>query len=308
MPDLVLTTHLNFTVAAYRLKQLVGIPYWTIAHGFEAWEIDRPQVLQALSHADRILAVSTYTRDRLLQNGGIDPQRVQILPNTFDADRFRVAQKPDYLLQRYGLSPDQPVILTVNRLAAGESFHSYDQVLHALPSIQKVIPHVHYLIVGKGDDRDRLEQLIQSKQLQSCVTLAGFVSDAELPNYYNLCDAFAMPSKLEGFGIVYLEAMASGKPVVGGLDGAIDALDRGRLGAAIDPDDVPLLAETLVQILQKQYPNPLLYQPQALREATVQTYGFPAFQHRLNNLMQSSPMGQNSRQLRPFSRFHKVVE
>jgi glycosyltransferase involved in cell wall biosynthesis len=299
MPDLVLTTHLNFTVAAYRLKQIAKVPYWTIAHGFEAWDIDRPHVLQALSHADRILAVSNYTRDRLLENGKINPERVQVLPNTFDASRFQVGQKPTDLLQRYGLSPDQPVILTVNRLAAGESFHSYDQVLHALPLIQKAVPNVHYLIVGKGNDRERLEHLIQSKQLQDCVTLTGFVSDEELPNYYNLCDVFAMPSKLEGFGIVYLEAMASGKPVVGGMDGAIDALDQGRLGAILNPDDVPLLAETLIQILQKHYPNPLLYQPHALREKVIQTFGMPAFQHRLAHLMQTSPIVQKAHLLQP---------
>lgn len=299
MPDLVLTTHLNFTVAAYRLKQIAKIPYWAIAHGFEAWDIDRPHVLQALSHADRILAVSGYTRDRLLENGRINPERVQILPNTFDADRFQIAQKPAYLLQRYGLSPEQPVILTVNRLAAGESFHSYDQVLHALPLIQKAVPNVHYLIVGKGSDRERLEQLIQSKQIQDCVTLAGFVSDEELPNYYNLCDVFAMPSKLEGFGIVYLEALASGKPVVGGMDGAIDALDQGRLGAILDPDEVPLLADTLIQILRKHYPNPLLYQPHALRETAIQTYGMSAFQYRLAHLMQTSPIVQKADRLQP---------
>ncbi|MBD1855433.1 MULTISPECIES: glycosyltransferase [Leptolyngbya] len=299
MPDLVLTTHLNFTVAAYRLKQIARVPYWTIAHGFEAWDIDRPHVLQALSHADRILAVSNYTRDRLLENGRINPERVQILPNTFDASRFRIAQKPTDLLQRYGLSPDQPIILTVNRLAAEESFHSYDQVLHALPLIQKAVPNVHYLIVGKGNDRERLENLIQSKQLQNCVTLAGFVSDEELPNYYNLCDVFAMPSKLEGFGIVYLEAMASGKPVVGGMDGAMDALDQGRLGAILNPDDVPLLAETLIQILQRHYPNPLLYQPHALREKAIQTFGMAAFQHRLAHLMQTSPIVQKTHLLQP---------
>jgi glycosyltransferase involved in cell wall biosynthesis len=294
-PDLVLTTHLSFTVAAYRLKQLRGIPYWTIAHGFEAWDIQRPQVLQALAGADRILAVSSYTRDRLLAHGGINPQKVQILPNTFDATRFQVAEKPAHLLQRHGLTAEQPIILTVNRLAAGEPFHSYDQILAALPQIQQAIPTVHYLIVGTGDDRDRLERLIQAKQLQHCVTLAGFIPDAELPQYYNLCDVFAMPSQLEGFGIVYLEAMASGKPVVGGLDGAIDALDHGRLGALVDPCDVPLLATTLLQILQRRHPNPLLYSPSALREATLQTFGPAAFRQTLAHLLQTSPLATSPR-------------
>ncbi|MBD2325335.1 glycosyltransferase [Alkalinema sp. FACHB-956] len=291
-PNLVLTTHLNFTVAAHRLKQLAGVPYWTMAHGFEAWEIDRPQVRQALTNADRILAVSHYTRDRMLAGLEIDPDRIHVLPNTFGAERFQVAEKPAALLEHHGLRRDQPVILTVNRLAAGESFHSYDQILAALPQIRSAIPDVHYLIVGGGNDRQRLEKLIRAQNLQDCVTLAGFIPDEELPAYYNLCDVFAMPSKLEGFGIVYLEAMASGKPVVGGQDGAIDALDRGRLGAIVNPDDVAEIATTLTQILQQQYPNPLLYQPPALREAVVQTFGPLGFQQRLSTLMADSPLLQ----------------
>ncbi len=287
-PNLIFTTHVNFTPLAYQLKRLKGIPYWAVAHGFEAWEIQRSSVRKALSHADRILAVSHYTRDRLLQNLEIDPNRVVVLPNTFDADRFRVADKPAHLLQRYKLAADQPIILTVNRLAAGEAFHSYDQILAALPQIRQTLPKVHYLIVGKGDDRPRLERLIDRLQLQDCVTLAGFVPDIELPDYYNLCDVFAMPSKLEGFGIVYLEAMASGKPVVGGQDGAIDALGNGQLGAIVDPDNIPEIAATLTQILSQSHPNLLLYCPYRLRETVIQTFGFDRFQQNLASLMQTA--------------------
>jgi glycosyltransferase involved in cell wall biosynthesis len=285
-PDLVIATHLNFTIAAHQLKQLTGIPYWTVAHGFEAWDIQRPALQKALANADRILAVSHYTRDRLLQEQSLDPAKVDVLSNTFDAQRFRVAAKPEQLLQQYGLTADQPIILTVNRLAAGESFHSYDQILAALPTIRQACPTAHYMIVGKGDDRLRLEQYIAEHQLQDCVTLAGFISDEELPDYYNLCDVFAMPSKLEGFGIVYLEAMASGKPVVGGYDGAMDALQGGQLGALVNPDDVNAIAQTLIQILQGTHPNPLLYQPLALREAAIQAFGFDRFQQNVFNLLE----------------------
>ena len=287
-PDLVISTHLNFTVAAYWLKRLAGIPYWAVAHGFEAWDVKRPALRRAIAHADRILAVSSYTRDRLLQEQTLDPQRVSLLPNTFDAQRFQVAAKPDDLLKRYHLTPDQPLILTVNRLAAGEAYHPYDRVLAALPQIHQAIPNAHYLIVGKGDDRPRLERLIADQQLQQCVTLAGFVSDDELPAYYNLCDVFAMPSKLEGFGIVFLEAMASGKPVLGGdRDGSVDALAQGRLGALIDPDDTAAIAHTLIQILQGNYPHPLLYQPEALRQAAIETFGNEPFRKTLDQLLSS---------------------
>ena len=285
-PDLVISTHLNFTVAAYWLKRLAGIPYWAVAHGFEAWDVERPALRRAIAHADRILTVSNYTRDRLLHEQHLNPDRVSLLPNTFDAQRFQVATKPVHLLKRYHLAPDQPIILTVNRLASGEAYHPYDRVLAALPQIHQVIPDIHYLIVGKGDDRPRLEQLIADQQLQHCVTLAGFVPDDELADYYNLCDVFAMPSKLEGFGIVFLEAMASGKPVLGSSrDGSVDALVLGRLGALVDPDDTTAIAHTLVQILQGSYPNSLMYRPEALRQATIETFGNEAFRKTLGQLL-----------------------
>ena len=288
-PDLVIATHLNFTVAAYWLKRLTGIPYMTIAHGVEAWNITNVRRQKALKHADKILAVSNYTRERLLQEQDLNPDRVSLLYNTFDSDRFSIKPKPDYLLKRYGLEPDRPVILTVNRLASQESYRGYDRLIEALPQIRQHIPDVRYIIVGKGDDRPRLERSIQQANLQDCVTLAGFVSDEELPAYYQLCDLFAMPSKLEGFGIVYLEALASGKPVLGGnQDGAIDALRQGELGVLVDPDDVSEIASNIVAILQKSHSHPLIYQPQILRERVIHYFGFEMFQQTLSNLLNQS--------------------
>jgi glycosyltransferase involved in cell wall biosynthesis len=289
-PDLVITTHLNFTLAAHTLKRFTNIPYWTVAHGIEAWNINHPPLQTALHDADRILAVSHYTRDRLIQEQALDPAKVVVLPNTFDSDRFQIAEKPVHLLKRYHLQPDQPVILTLCRLASQERYKGYDQVLAALPVIRQVFPKIHYLIVGKGEDRSRLEHLISDLNLQDCVTLAGFVPDSELCDYYNLCDVFAMPSKREGFGIVYLEALACGKPVLGGnQDGAIDALCQGKLGALVNPDSISDIATTLTQILQKTYPNRLLYQPSLLRQYAIETYGFQAFQATLAQLLHEPP-------------------
>ncbi|HAJ60147.1 MAG TPA: glycosyltransferase [Cyanobacteria bacterium UBA8543] len=281
-PQLVITTHLNFTVAAYWLKQIAGIPYWTVAHGIEAWDIHRPDLQTALHHADRILSVSGYTRDRLLTEQNLDPNKISLLPNTFDAHRFQIAPKPTYLLERYNLTLKQPIILTVSRLSSIERYKGYDRILQALPQIRQVIPNIHYILVGKGDDRPRIEQLIAQLQLQECVTLAGFIPDDELGDYYNLCDVFAMPSKREGFGIVYLEALACGKPALGGnQDGAIDALCHGELGALVDPNDTNAIAQTLIELLQGTYPNPLFYQPEALRQKAIDTFGFDCFKQTL---------------------------
>jgi glycosyltransferase involved in cell wall biosynthesis len=290
-PDLVIATHLNFTEAAHTLKKMTGTPYWAIAHGVEAWGIEKPALQRALQHADRILAVSEYTRERLLSEQQLDPARVLVLPNTFDASHFQIAPKPNYLLERYHLSPDQPILLTVARLDSVEQYKGYDTLIRALPQIRARIPNVHYVLVGKGNDQPRIQQLIQDLHLETCVTLTGFIPGTEIGDHYNLCDLFAMPSKGEGFGIVYLEALACGKPTVGGnQDGAIDALCGGNLGVLIDPDNIPEMAQVLTQILQHTYPHPILYQPEKLREKVIATYGLQKFQQTLLHLLEASPL------------------
>lgn len=281
-PDLIISTHVNFTVVADYLKRYFGIPYWIVAHGTEVWDIPKTNRQNAIKNADRILAVSEYTRDRLLAKSYVSPEKISILPNTFDEDRFTIAPKPEFLLKRHQLSPDQPIILTVARLDPTQLYKGYDLIIEALPTLQKEIPNIHYLIVGKGADRDRLETLIQQKNLQNAVTLVGFVPDAELSAYYNLCDVFAMPSYGEGFGIVYLEALSCGKPVIGGnQDGAVDALCQGQLGILVNPKSVREITQALIQILQKTHEKPLLYHANELRAAVIKIYGISSFKNKL---------------------------
>lgn len=287
-PDLIISTHLNFTIVAYWLKLLFGIPYWTIAHGIEAWNVQDSALQKAVLGADHILSVSNYTRDRLLETQNIAPEKISILPCTFEANRFQISSKPVYLLERYHLNSAQPIILTVCRLSSSEQYKGYDQIIAALPEIRQAIPNVHYVLVGKGDDLSRIEQIVARLQLQDCVTLTGFVPDEELCDYYNLCDVFAMPSKGEGFGIVYLEALACGKPILGGnQDAAVDALCYGELGALVNPDDLEAIAQTLIELLQGKYSNSLLYQPQALRQKAIATFGFSSFKQTLGDYLEN---------------------
>lgn len=291
-PNLVIATHLNFTVAAYWLKQFTGIPYWAVAHGVDAWDIEQPGLKKALQHADKIISVSNYTRARLLLEQNLEPAKLSILPNTFDASRFQIAPKPKNLLKRYRITPEDAVILTVARLDDSEQYKGYDKIIQALPEIIRHVPNVRYILVGKGSDRPRIEQLISQLNLQDCVTLTGFIPDDELADHYNLCDVFAMPSKGEGFGIVYLEALACGKPTLGGnQDGAIDALCGGELGALVNPDNLEEIAKTITQILQKTYPNPIMYQPKKLRQKAIEAFGFERFKQTLAELIQKAELG-----------------
>ena len=287
-PEIIISTHAHFSTLSYYLKKVARIPYWVVAHGIDVWGLTNPALKIALREADLILSVSAYTRDRLLSEQQFDQEKVVILPDTMDSARFNIESKPEYLMQRYGIAWRQPVILTVSRLDSREKYKGYDTVLRALPAVRQAIPEVRYLIVGKGDDRQRIERIIAELGLESCVTLAGYVSDEELCDHYNLCDVFAMPSKGEGFGIVFLEAMACGKPVLAGnKDGSVDALRWGDLGVLVDPDNVEEIASAITGILNSTYPHPVIYNPQLLRRRVIGAYGFESFKSILSNLLQT---------------------
>lgn len=287
-PGIIISTHAHFSPLAYYLKKVAGIPYWVVAHGIDVWGAPNPALKIALREADLILSVSDYTRDRLLSEQQLDQEKVIILPNTIDSTRFSIEPKPAYLMQRYGIASHQFVILTVARLDSREKYKGYDTILRALPAVRQAIPEVRYLIAGKGDDRPRIERIIAELGLKSCVTLAGYIPDEELCDHYNLCDVFAMPSKGEGFGIVFLEAMACGKPVLAGnKDGSVDALRWGELGVLVDPDNVDDIASALTGILNATYPHPVIYNPQLLRERVIEAYGFESFKITLSGLLRT---------------------
>ncbi|MBW4462397.1 MAG: glycosyltransferase [Nodosilinea sp. WJT8-NPBG4] len=285
-PDLILCGHLNFAPVAYLLRFWLGTPYWILVYGVDAWDIKHPLRRRALQTAKKIISISDYTRNRLIKEEGLQPDKISLLPVTFDIERFQIKPKPTYLLNRHNLKVSQPIVLTVARLADDEQYKGYDQVIRSIYFVRQKMPDVHYVLVGKGSDRPRVEQLIESLDLKDCVTLAGFVPDEEIGDYYNLCDVFIMPSKGEGFGIVYLEALACGKPTVGGnQDGAIDALCNGELGILVDPDNTAEIASTLVEILQGKSTHPILYQPEMLRQKVDEIYGFRQFQVNLLGLL-----------------------
>jgi glycosyltransferase involved in cell wall biosynthesis len=286
-PDLIVSTHLNFGPIA-RIAQLsFGAPYVLVAHGIDAWKINDAARLKALRKANLVLAVSRYTRDRIIDEAGVDANRIKILPNTCDTDKFMIAPKPPRLLQKYGLQPQTPVILTVCRLDENEGYKGYDQIIKALPEIRRAAPDTRYLIVGKGTDRPRIERLVDETGVHDAVIFAGYVPDEELTEHYNLCDIFAMPSQGEGFGIVYLEALACGKPVLAGnRDGSRDALADGELGLLVDPENTDEIASQIASVLRHEHANPILFNPRQLRRRVIELFGFEAFKRTVADLLE----------------------
>lgn len=302
-PRCAVATHLHFLPALRMLHWLRGIKVMVVLHGIEAWNQHNGLRVRAMRAADHLMAVSHHTRQAAIDSYGIDSAKISVVPNTFDTGRFTLGPKPAHLLQRYGLKADQPVLLTVSRLALSERYKGHRQVLIALETIRQQYPDVRYLIVGTGDDLPSLQEIVVASGLQDSVILAGHVPGEELPDHYRLCDAFVMPSSKEGFGIVFLEAMACGKPVVAGnLDGSVDALDEGRLGLLVDPYNPAEIAKAVCQVLSRQPEKALWHHPAELRAAVVEQFGYP----RVSRLMaedlapllgmEASPVGQGRRQ------------
>jgi glycosyltransferase involved in cell wall biosynthesis len=286
-PSVIVSTHLNFGPAAQAIRALWQIPYVLVAHGIDVHAGLSRTRLAALRHADAVWAVSRWTRQRL-QEIGVPAARIHLVPNTVSEDEFTLAAADARLRSRYGLQPSEKVVLTVARLDAREAYKGYDKVLRALPAVCAAIGDVRYLVVGKGSDSDRLSQLAAELGVANRLTLCGFVPDEDLAAHYRLADVFAMPSSAEGFGIVFLEAMACGVPVLAGnRDGSVDALADGQLGRLVDPDNVASIAAGLIDLLARRGPG-LWFDPPALRRACLDRFGSGPFRRTVRDALSRS--------------------
>ena len=285
-PDIIVTTHPHFAKALVHVHRLTGIPFIASAHGLEVWGHLKGSLLAALRAAAGLLPVSEFTRARMLEEGGFCEEKVRVVHDTFREEAFHPGPKPAHLLQRHGLSHDQPVLLTVGRLAASEAYKGQDQVIAALPLIRKAHPNVRYIIAGRGDDEPRLRQCAIHHGQEDAVVFAGFVPDNELADYYRLCDAFVMPSTGEGFGIVYLEALASGRPcIVGNADASPEAIAQGRHGFAVDPRSPADIADAVLRLLTRQHDKPWLHEPETLNDEVTKLFGYESFRLQLGKAL-----------------------
>ena len=274
-PQLLLSTHPNFAPLQWLHHQLSGAPSWCSAHGIEVWKLRPGPKTWALARLQRLLPVSRFTAERLQQQLQRRCPPLGLLPNCFDPQRFSPGPRSPQLLQRYGLEPDQPVIVSLSRLSSADAYKRLDRLIEAMATLLPQWPNLRLLIAGDGDDRPRLQTIAEQLDVQSAVIFAGRIPDAELPDHLRLATVFALPSSGEGFGIVFLEALGCGRPVLAGnRDGSVDPLADGRLGLLVDPD-LPL-APPLASLLAGQGED-LWFQPQVLASAVGDAFGFDAF-------------------------------
>ena len=279
--DLVVVAHVDLGPLAWMARRLRGVPYVVWAHGIEVQGGRGPRRrlrLASLRGAERVIAVSRHTAGLLAAIDEGLAARTVVIPNAV-GDRFKPGSA-EAARRRLGLAGAR-VLLTVGRLSAAERYKGFDTVLRALPEVLRREPDIRYVIVGAGDDAPRLRGVAARLGVARAVVFAGAVPDRDLPDYYRACDLFVMPSRREGFGIVFIEALACGRPVIAGdSDGARDALRDGRLGRLLDPDDPHRLAGAVLDLLGGRWPRELT-DPVRLRRECLAHFGFAVFDRRV---------------------------
>lgn len=276
--NVVVLSHINLLPVAklitlFKPKQKVIM----FAHGIEVWGTLPKWKTKFLQDKVQVWAVSNYTRDQMITQHQILPQQIKVLNNCLSPflqlpDHF---EKPEYLLEKYQINQTVPVIFTLNRLSASEKYKGYDKVIMALGKLKQQNQNFTYLLAGKADDAEhiRLTKLIEENNLVNEVKLIGYLSEEELTPHFLLSDLFIMPSKGEGFGIVFIEAAAHGCKVIGGnIDGSTDALLNGQLGQLINPNEETEILRAIQNALANKE-----HQPHQQQQTTVEHFGFDSY-------------------------------
>ena len=279
-PKQVFCGHINLAPLVQILCVPLGIPYTVLTYGKEVWEPLPNKYQQALKQATKILTISRYSRDRCCESNHLDPEKFQLLPCMVDGDKFIPGLLPLDLIEDYNLQRAK-VLMTVARLWSGDPYKGVDVTIRSLPIILQSFSEVKYLIIGQGDDQPRLAKLAQDLGVGEKVIFAGFVPTEDLVKYYQVADAYVMPSQ-EGFGIVYLEAMACGLPVLSGDgDGSADPLQDGKLGWRVPHRDPEAVANACIEMLKGEDKR---CDGQWLREESLKIFGRITFTKRVKQI------------------------
>jgi phosphatidyl-myo-inositol dimannoside synthase len=243
-------------LVAWAVARLTGRPVLIYAHGEELTGWGKGMKFRTmcfvLRRADALLSNSDFTGQALIELIGVDSRRIEYPYPTVDAQRFRPGLVCADLRAALGVAPGRKLILSVGRLMRRKGF---DHVIRALPLLRQQGIDAHYAVIGIGEDREHLQHVRDETGMTERVHLLGHVSYDDLPRWYCACDVFAMPNRdvggdTEGFGLVYLEAAAAGRPAVAGIaGGTASAVVDGVTGLRVDGERVDAVAEALARLL-----------------------------------------------------------
>ena len=242
-------------LVAWAVARLAFRPVVIYAHGEELTSWGKGRKYQAmcfaLRHADRIIANSEHTMNTLLSMG-VNPVRVAVIHPGVDVSVFRPGLDVSGLRESLGITAAEKLVFSVGRLSRRKGF---DQAIRAIARLRAEHVPVRYVIAGIGEDTDYLQALIREHHLQDVVHMLGAVDGRDLPRWMNACDVFAMPNRdingdNEGFGMVFIEAAACGKPSLAGeAGGTAGAVLNETTGLRVDGASLEAVTEGLRRLL-----------------------------------------------------------
>lgn len=280
--DWVLFSHLGLAQVQNLLPSFARRRYAVFLHGIEAWNTLSRAETRALANADLRIANSAYTARRVVAAhpaiGPVEPCPLALLPRASTATARARTLSPD--LQNLGTR----VVLLVGRMSAAERYKGHDEMLDAWPAVVSTVPDAHLVIVGDGDDGPRLRAKGAGSVASHSITFCGFLDEGQLQALYSAASVFALPSRGEGFGLVYLEAMSHALPCVGSVhDAAAEVINDGETGRLVDPLKPTALAEALVALLRDDAMRRRM--GEAGRARLHAEFSFERFRNRLLHLL-----------------------
>jgi len=245
-PDVVILAHVNHGALALAMRALhPNARQVFVVYGWDVWFGLSRTRRRAVRQADAIWSISDYTTDRLVETTGVAANRVRLLTPGLTRDQAQELTAPPNAGDKVG----GRWLLSVARLDATEKQKGVDHVLNALHLLRNTIPDIRYRIVGYGSDRGRLERIAKELGIEDRVDFAGVVDVHELSELYKSCEIFVLPSGQEGFGMVFLEAMAAGKPIIAARAGAVpEVVLDGQTGILVDYGDESALARAIERV------------------------------------------------------------
>ncbi|WP_455280391.1 glycosyltransferase family 4 protein [[Eubacterium] cellulosolvens] len=243
------------------VRTLRKIPHVFTFHGYapmRSWQNPK-QKLKMFDHTlgtiialhagvDRIIAISYYIQDILTRFYKFDQAKISVVYNGVDIERFQPNIDGSSLKTKYNLD-DSPTILYLGRM---DPYKGVQFLLRALPLVLEKVPNAKFIIAGATRfDRIRVQDFVLSKKIRNSLIFTGYVSEAEVPLLYAICDMFCYPSLWEGFGLTPAEAQASGKPVVAFNHCAIpEVVKNNETGILVEPKDDKKMAEAIIKLLK----------------------------------------------------------
>lgn len=269
--DLLVCAHLHQLPIAWLAQRFnPRLRYVLVAHGIEVWRPYSGLERRALLGSHRVLCVSEYTRRQLLRFcPALAPDRLIVVPNTLDP-HFTPRPDEQSSTQPFAL----PRILTVGRLTTADTYKGFDTLIEAMPAIRQEYPAARLRIVGTGDDQPRLAELAQRLGVTGSVDFLSSVDDDALRLEYTACDIFALPSRKEGFGLVYLEAMIHGKPCIAARAGGAPEVVNDTVGRLVDYGNISDLAAAVGDLVRHPCDSEVV-------RRHADAFAFPVFAQRL---------------------------